>query len=95
MKIKTVTYLGIHIDVKSFYRINRLFTKNVGGDSVLIIPISYLDQLQRPNEFIRLKFEDYYMDLKLKKFIVNDSTIKLEFSEIIDYNIARYIKPTK
>lgn len=95
-----VKYLHIPIDARTFNRIIRFVVQNVGGTSDLTITVDFFYSLCKPGdntvyEFVRLKHEDFYIDLRLDKFTVNRDNIILSFGKVIDYNRTRYISKTK
>jgi len=101
MKIVPVKYLLIYIDAKTFYRIIRFLTKRIGATSDLYfmcdknIALKMKTKLNEPNEFIRLKHEDFYMDLTLNKFNVTSCYVTISFKTLVDYNYTRYIPKPK
>lgn len=94
--VNPVKYLLIYIDKKTFYRIIRFAVNNIGSNSDLYFMCdkkqsqTFKKRLEEPNEFIRLKYEDRYMDLTLDKFIINDYYIKISFNKVLDYNHIRF-----
>lgn len=84
--IQKVKYVSIQIDVKTYNRIVRVETVKDGGTSDIQINKWFLKRLNQNNDFVRLKCMEYYIDIKLKKFILKDNQITLSFGEIIDSN---------
>lgn len=84
--IQKVKYISIQIDVKTYNRIVRVSTVNDGGTSDIQVSKWFLKRLNQDNDFVRLKCEQYYIDIKLKKFAQIENFIKLSFGEIIDSN---------
>lgn len=89
--INPVKYLLIPIDVKSFNRIIRFIKKSEGRNSDLEVSNDYFQKICEPNEFVRLKYEEFYIDIKLLKFRKNDKCITLSFGNIIDYNRTKFL----
>lgn len=84
--ITKVKYISIQIDVKTYNRIVRVEKVKDGGTSDLTINKWFLKRLNQHNDFVRLKCMEYYIDIKLKKFIFKDNQITISFGEIIDSN---------
>ena len=101
MSITPVKYFAIHIDEKTYYRIVRVMTKAIGGSSELYFMCdkknadNFRIKLAEPNEFIRLKCREYYMDLTLQNFTITDYCITINFKDILDFNTLRYIPKVK
>ena len=102
MKITPVKHFVIHIDEKTYYRIVRVMTISVGGNSDLYFMCDkahadkFRKKLSEPNEFLRLKCQgEYYMDLTIKNFEITDYCITIRFDRIIDYNTRRFVPKTK
>ena len=91
-----VKYLLIYIDKNTFYRIIRFAIRGQGANSDLYFMCdkkqsrAFKKKLKEPNEFIRLKYEERYMDLTLDKFIVEDFHIRISFAKVLDYNHIRF-----
>jgi len=84
--IQKVRYVSIEIDVKTYNRIVRVHKVNDGGTSDIQVSKWFLKRLNQDNDFVRLKCDKYYIDIKLKKFILIDKLITLSFGDIIDSN---------
>ena len=99
--VKPVKFLLIYIDQKTYNRIIRFVTKSIGGTSDLYfmcdksIADKFKQRLNEPNEFIRLKHEDYYIDLTLEKFDIKDYYITISFDKVLDFNRTRFIPKSK
>lgn len=84
--IQKVKYVSVQIDVKTYNRIVRVEKVKDGGTSDIVISRWFLKRLNQDNDFVRLKCDEYYIDIKLKKFILINNQITLSFGEIIDSN---------
>lgn len=96
--IVPVKFLLIHLDTKTFNRILRFIRCNEGGGTDLKMSIEEFSKIYNPDtayEFIRLKHGEYYVDIKLFKFLPNYDFITLSFGRVIDYNRLRYISKPK
>ncbi len=99
--IKPVKFLKIEIDQRTYNRIIRFVTKSVGGTSDLYfmcdksIADKFKQRLNEPNEFIRLKHADYYIDLTIDKFKITNFHITISFGKALDFNRTRFIPKSK
>lgn len=103
-----VKYLPINIEAKEFNRIIRFLIKSQGANAELKLLLSDFIKIYDPKEkyeFVRLKYNEYYIDTKLDKLISKTETfpryfgkvdtITLYFGKVIDYNHIRPIPKTK
>mgnify|MGYP001560162812 CR=1 FL=1 len=87
--VERVKFLPINVDYKTYNRIIRVTTRDDGGASDLIVSKDlYLEKLFEKNEFIRLKCDKYYADIKVKTWFMEDQTIVISFGALIDYSKA-------
>lgn len=96
--IVPVKYLAIEIDSRTFNRIIRFIVKSVGGNSDLKMSIEEFNKVYVPDtdyEFVRLKHEDYYIDIKLSKLSPCLDFVTLSFGPVIDYNRTHFISKPK
>jgi hypothetical protein len=84
--IQKVRYVSIQIDVKTYNRIVRVEKVKDGGTSDIQVSKWFLKRLNQDNDFVRLKCDKYYIDIKLKKFILIENLITISFGDIIDSN---------
>lgn len=84
--IQKVRYVSIQIDVKTYNRIVRVEKVKDGGTSDIQINKWFLKRLNQDNDFVRLKCDEYYIDIKIKKFVLINNQITLSFGDIIDSN---------
>ena len=52
-------------------------------------------KLNDGNEFIRLRHEEFYMDLTLDKFLITRCYVTISFGKVIDYNRTKFIPNPK
>ena len=85
--VEKVKFISINIDVKTFDRLIRI-TKKQGYTGVPSIstPIHLKEQLQEPNEFIRIKCHLYYLDFKVIEWKEQNNVIVIFFGELVDCN---------
>lgn len=97
----SIKYLLIIIDARTFNRIIRFVNKSVGSTSDLCfmcdekIAREFKRKLKEENEFIRLRYEEFYMDLTLDKFTITKFYITISFGKVIDYNRTKFIPNPK
>lgn len=84
--IKPVKYISIDVNEKTYYRVARVISVCDGGNSDIKVNKFFEKRLNEENEFARLKFGEYYMDIKIKSFKLIGEEIVISFGEIIDYN---------
>ncbi len=88
--VTPVRYISIDIDVKTYNRVIRFITVGEGKSDIKVNKF-FIKRLEQPNEFIRLKCGEYYMDIKLKSFKPINNIIIICFGELIDCNKGSYI----
>lgn len=94
--VEKVKFLQIEVNHKTYNRIIRVSTRGDGGTSDLIVEKEvYLKKLFEKNEFIRLRCEGHYADLKIHVWKAEDSTIVISFGDLIDYSKAVIFKNKK
>jgi hypothetical protein len=94
--IEKVVFIPIDVDHKTYNRIIRVTTRGDGGTSDLIVEKEiYLKPLFQKFEFVRLKCDGYYADIKVTTWKMEDQTIVISFGNLLDYNKAVIFKNKK
>jgi len=90
-----VVHLAIIVDNKTFHKFARTANKSLTPKHSLTLTNEiniYIEKLNLPNEFVRLKCHDYYIDMTIKDILIKEKQIIIQFTKIIDYNTTKYIQ---
>lgn len=94
--VEKVKFLQIEVNHKTYNRIVRVTTRNDGGTSDLIVEKEqYLEKLFERFEFVRIKCDEHYADIKVSTWKMEDQTIVISFGVLIDYSKAVIFKNKK
>lgn len=88
--VERVKFISLTINEKTFDSILKQKVPNILVENTP----EWIDKLQQPNEFIRFKQDDFYMDLRIIK-ILYKTPISIFIGEILDCNKIKHREPKK